>query len=107
MAGAFRHVSPDSMTFLQVPTQGGLPAPNQGRVQLIPDQAQVIFDKLKADEPLLLAGSNPEIGAQSATPTPAASASASAKPAASASPTASTLPTWVRGTKGSATTCSN
>jgi len=109
MAGAFRHVSPDNMTFLQVPTMGGLPAPNQGRVQLVQDQAQVIFDKLKADQPLVLAKSNPGTGAQSsasASPTASPSGSASA-PAASATPTASTLPDWVRGTKGSSTTCSN
>jgi LCP family protein required for cell wall assembly len=99
MAGAFRHVSPDNMTFLQAPSMGGLPAPNQGRVQLIPDQAQLLFDKLKNDEPLVLAKSNPVAGAQDATP----AATASASPSASAS----TLPDWVRGTKGSSSTCSN
>jgi len=104
MAGAFRHVSPDNMTFLQVPTMGGLPAPNQGRVQLVQEQAQIIFDKLKNDQPLLLAKSNPGTGAQSSA-TPSASASTSATPSPSA--TASTLPDWVRGTKGSSTTCSN
>ena len=105
MAGAFRHVSPEKMTFLQVPSAGGLPAPNQGRVQLVPDQAQLIFDKLKNDEPLVLAKSNPGAGAQSnASPTPSVSTS-SVSPTASASP--STLPDWVRGTKGSSTTCSN
>ena len=113
MAGAFRHVSPDNMTFLQVPTMGGLPAPNEGRVQLVQDQAQIIFDKLKNDQPLILAKSNPEIGAQaSATASPAATSKPSTKtstaastPSASASP--SLLPDWVRGTKGSSTTCSN
>jgi LCP family protein required for cell wall assembly len=104
MAGAFRHVSPDNMTFLQVPTMGGLPAPNEGRVQLVQDQAQVIFDKLKNDQPLILAKSNPEVGAQTSE-TPAATSAASATP--SASPSASLLPDWVRGTKGSSTTCSN
>jgi len=107
MAGAFRHVSPDSMTFLQVPTMGGLPAPNQGRVQLIQDQAQVIFDKLKNDQPLILAKSNPVAGAQSSTASPAPSATASKSPNPSPSATPSTLPDWVRGTKGSSTTCSN
>jgi len=113
MAGAFRHVSPDNMTFLQVPTMGGLPAPNEGRVQLVQEQAQIIFDKLKNDQPLILAKSNPEIGAQaSATASPAATSKPSTKastaastPSASASP--SLLPDWVRGTKGSSTTCSN
>jgi hypothetical protein len=105
MAGAFRHVSPDNMTFLQVPSAGGLPAPNQGRVQLVQDQAQVIFDKLKNDEPLVLAKSNPGTGAQSNPSESPSAGSSSATPTPSAS--ASTLPDWVRGTKGSSTTCSN
>jgi LCP family protein required for cell wall assembly len=100
LASSLRKVDPDNMTFLQVPSAGGLPAPNQGRVALVQDQAQILFDKLKADEPLVLAKSNPGAGA-SATAAP----SASATPAASAS--SSALPDWVRGTKGSSSTCSN
>lgn len=102
LAGALKKVSPDNMTFIQAPSMGGLPAPNQGRVQLIPDQAQLLFDKLKNDEPLVLAHSNPGAGAQS-------TASPSATPTATASPLASssTLPDWARGTKGSSQTCSN
>ena len=108
LAGAFKHVSPENMTFIQAPSRGGLPAPNQGRVQLIPDQAQQLFQKLVNDEPLILAASNPGIGAQSdpsASPSPSSSASPS--PSASGTPAPTTLPTWVRGTKGSSTTCSN
>ena len=112
LAGAFKHVSPENMTFIQAPSRGGLPAPNQGRVALIPDQAQQLFQKLVNDEPLILAASNPGTGAQSdpsASPSTSASAtpSASASASTSANPTPSTLPTWVRGTKGSSTTCSN
>ena len=100
LAGALRNVSPSDMTFLQAPSAGGLPAPNQGRVQLIADQAKILFDKLKADQPLVLAKSNPGAGAQSSsTTTPTASASPSAS--------ATTLPDWARGTKGSSSTCSN
>jgi anionic cell wall polymer biosynthesis LytR-Cps2A-Psr (LCP) family protein len=102
LAGALKGVSPDKMTFIQVPSAGGLPAPNQGRVALIPDQAALLFAKLLADEPLVLAKSNPGAGAQE-TPAPTASASSAASPSASAS----TLPDWVRGTKGSSSTCSN
>lgn len=98
MASAFRHVSPESMTFLQVPAQGGMPAPYQGRVQLIPDQAQVLFDKLKNDEPILLAKSDSG-SAPSATPTPSTGATPSATP--------TTLPSWYRGTNASSTKCSN
>ena len=101
LASSLRKVDPSNMTFLQVPSAGGLPAPNQGRVALVQDQAQILFDKLKADEPLVLAKSNPGAGADSATP----AATASAAPAPSAS--SSALPDWVRGTKGSSSTCSN
>jgi hypothetical protein len=100
LASSLRKVDPDNMTFLQVPSAGGLPAPNQGRVALVQDQAQILFDKLKADEPLVLAKSNPGAGASTS-----AAPSASATPAASAS--SSALPDWVRGTKGSSSTCSN
>jgi len=100
LASSLRKVDPDNMTFLQVPSAGGLPAPNQGRVALVQDKAQILFDKLKADQPLVLAASNPGAGA-SATTLPTASAT----PAASAS--SSALPDWVRGTKGSSSTCSN
>jgi LCP family protein required for cell wall assembly len=106
LASSLKKVSPDTMTFIQVPSMGGMPAPNQGRVQLVPDQAQLLFTKLQNDEPLVLAKSNPGAGAQAtATPTaaPAPSASASASPSASSS----ALPDWVRGTKGSSSTCSN
>jgi len=103
LAGALKGVSPSKMTFIQVPSAGGLPAPNQGRVQMIPDQSALLFAKLLNDEPLVLAKSNPGAGAQSsATPSPSASA-----PAPSASASSSTLPDWVRGTKGSSSTCSN
>jgi anionic cell wall polymer biosynthesis LytR-Cps2A-Psr (LCP) family protein len=100
LAGGLKKVSPDNMTFLQAPSMSGLPAPNQGRVQLIPEQAQILFDKLKNDEPLVLANSNPGAGAQS-------SATPSATPAATPSASSSTLPDWARGTKGSSKTCSN
>jgi LCP family protein required for cell wall assembly len=107
LASSLKKVSPDTMTFIQVPSQGGMPAPNQGRVQLVPDQAQLLFTKLQNDEPLVLAKSNPGAGAQ-ATPAPSASASSSATaPAATPSASGSALPDWVRGTKGSSGTCSN
>jgi len=103
LAGGLKKVSPDNMTFLQAPSMGGLPAPNQGRVQLIADQAQLLFDKLKNDEPLVLAASNPGAGAQSSA-SPSATPTA---PVASPSASSSTLPDWARGTKGSSKTCSN
>ena len=98
MASAFRHVSPDSMTFLQVPAQGGMPAPYQGRVQLIQDQAQILFDKLKNDEPILL-----DNGSTQPTATPTPSASGTPQPTA----TATALPSWYKGRNASSTACSN
>ena len=74
------------------------------------DQAQLLFDKLKNDEPLVIAKANTGVGAVVATPepsvspSPSASATTSASPSPSASPT--DLPDWARGTNASIETCS-
>lgn len=122
LAGALKDVELDKMTFLQVPSRGGLPAPYSGRVAPIYEQANLIFEKLQNDEPIVLAKANTGSGAvvegegdATATPTatatasPSASASSSASSTASPSPSAteSTLPEWARGTNASVTTCSS
>jgi LCP family protein required for cell wall assembly len=110
IAGALKNVQLDKMTFLQVPSHGGLPAPYSGRVMPNYDQAQLLFDKLLKDEPLVIAKANTGAGAVVATPapsvspSPSASAYSSASPSPSASP--SELPDWARGTNASIETCS-
>jgi LCP family protein required for cell wall assembly len=103
MAGALKNVELDKMTFLQVPSRGGLPAPYSGRVAPIYETANLIFDKLKNDEPVVLAEANGGQGAVVASPAPSSSPS----PSASASPNASALPTGVLGTTADTKTCSN
>ena len=100
MAGALKDVELDKMTFLQVPSRGGLPAPYSGRVAPIYETANLIFEKLQKDEPIVLAEANGGQGAVVAeSPSPSPSASASPKPSA--------LPTGILGTTADTKTCSN
>ncbi len=103
MAGALKNVELDKMTFLQVPSRGGLPAPYSGRVAPIYETANIIFEKLQKDEPIVLAEANGGQGAVVASPAPSANPS----PSASSSPNASALPTGVLGTTADTKTCSN
>ena len=102
LASALKNVQLEKMTFLQVPSAGGMPAPYQGRVQPIYEQANVLFQKLQADQPILVSGNN------TGTVDPSATASPSPVATASPSPTATdVLPDWARGTNAAKTTCSN
>ena len=103
MAGALKDVELEKMVFLQVPSRGGLPAPYSGRVAPIYETANIIFEKLRNDEPLVLAEANTGEGAVVASPAP----SASPNPSASASPKPSALPTGILGTTADTKTCSN
>ena len=116
IASALKNVQLDKITFLQVPSHGGLPAPYSGRVMPNYDQANLLFAKLIADEPLVIAKANTGAGAVVATPEPSVSASptSSATPSAGATsgatptptPSSSVLPDWARGTNASIQTCS-
>jgi hypothetical protein len=90
------------MVFLQVPSRGGLPAPYSGRVAPIYETANLIFEKLQNDEPIVLAEAN---GGQGAVIDPTSSPSPS--PSVSASPNPSALPTGILGTTADTKTCSN
>lgn len=114
LAGALKDVDLDKITFLQVPSRGGLPAPYSGRVAPIYEQANFLFEKIANDEPLILAKANTGSGAvvdpsSSPSPTPSSSKSASASPSpsSSASPSSDVLPDWARGTNASTKTCSS
>lgn len=119
MAEALRRVNLDKVTFLQIPSRGGLPAPYSGRVAVIYEQADILFEKLQKDEPLILAKANTGAGAvvvetpgatsgvtPSASPTTSASPKPGASSSASSSPTDEPLPDWARGTNAATTTCS-
>ncbi len=105
LAGALKDVELDKMVFLQVPSRGGLPAPYSGRVAPIYETANLIFEKLQKDEPIILAKANGGQGAVVASPAP----TASPKPSASSSPSgsASALPETIVGSNAGTTTCSN
>ena len=104
IAGALKDIPLERITFLQVPSRGGLPAPYSGRVMPIYEKADPIFEKLQKDEPLLIAKAQPGSGAVVATPAPTASASATPTPSPTA--TEDVLDDSYRGTNGSQTTCS-
>jgi hypothetical protein len=101
LASSLKDVSLEKMVFVQVPSRGGLPAPYSGRVMPVYEQANILFQKLVNDEPIVI-GNNTGQGAVVATPSPSETTSPSASP----SPT----PTDVldlTGTDASQTTCSN
>lgn len=105
LAGALKDVELDKITFLQVPSRGGLPAPYSGRVAPIYEQANILFEKIANDQPLILAKANTGEGAvvdPSSSPSPSLSSSASPSPSASSD----VLPDWARGTNASIKTCS-
>jgi LCP family protein required for cell wall assembly len=107
LASSLQSVDLDKMVFLQVPSRGGLPAPYSGRVMPVYEQANILFQKLVNDEPIVL-GSNTGQGAVLATPTPTPTSTTKPTPGA---PTPSATPTdsldWATGTTAATKTCSN
>jgi hypothetical protein len=102
LAGALRDVDLDKMTFLQVPSRGGLGGSEAGRVEPIYEQAEVIFNRLAKDKPILIKKSNTGFGAtvkESPTPTPSSSVSSE--------PEDGVLPEWARGTNAATELCSD
>ncbi len=107
IASALKDVELEKMTFLQVPSRGGLPAPYSGRVAPVYEQANILFSKLQNDEPIVIEKANTGSGAvvdPSASPTPSATPSESSTATPAPSPS-STDPEW-RGTNAATTTCS-
>ncbi len=102
LAGALRNVDLDKMTFLQVPSRGGLSGSEAGRVEPIFDQAQLLFDRIANDEPVLIKKANTGFGA-------------SVKEAVETDAESTTppdngdevLPEWARGTNAATELCSD
>lgn len=67
IASSLKSVDLDKITFIQVPSHTGLPAPYQGRVGLTEDKANIVFTKLKNDEPILVSGKNTGYGTTNTT----------------------------------------
>jgi anionic cell wall polymer biosynthesis LytR-Cps2A-Psr (LCP) family protein len=103
MAREVNDVDLDKITFLKLPVYS-LSGANAGRVGVIKDQAQLLFDRIANDESLILEEANPGAGAV------VAEESAPAEdPAAETTATSSeeALPEWVQGTNASVKSCSN
>ena len=114
VANALKAIPMNKITFLQLPAIAGLPAPYQGRVKPDYEKAQVLFDLLKADQPMVLGDvKNTGSGAEVApTPTPTPTSTKTPKPTktptatATPTPTITPLPDWAQGTNAATTTCS-
>jgi hypothetical protein len=105
MAREVNQVDIDMITFLKLPVYG-MTGANSGRVALIEDKADFLFQKIANDEPLILAKANPGSGAVVAEDTTTTEGSATPAEEASTSPEAEPLPDWVQGTKASVKSCS-
>jgi LCP family protein required for cell wall assembly len=101
IAGALKNVELNKMVFLQVPSHGGLPAPYSGRVEPNYDQANILFEMLRNDQPIELNNANTGAGAVLASPAPTSTATPSP------SATASNGLDGLSGTNAGQTTCSN
>ena len=107
IASALKDVELEKMTFLQVPSRGGLPDPYSGRVAPVYEQANILFEKLQKDEPIIIEKANTGSGAvvdPSASPSPSETPSESSTSTPTPSPS-STDPEW-RGTNAATKTCS-
>jgi len=102
LAGALRNVDLDKMTFLQVPSRGGLTGSEAGRVEPIYDQANLIFDLIAKDQPVIIKKPNTGLGATvKETPSPSSS------PSPTSDDSATVLPDWARGSNAATETCSD
>jgi hypothetical protein len=78
------------------------------------EKAQVLFDLIKNDKPLVLGEvNNTGVGSEiaptpkpSSTSTPSKTPTSTAKPKPTPTPTVTPLPDWAQGTNASTTTCS-
>jgi hypothetical protein len=102
LAGALRNVDLDKMTFLQVPSRGGLTGSEAGRVEPIYDQAQLIFDRIANDEPVIIKKPNTGFGA-----TPKESDAPEVETDGATESDDDVLPDWARGTNAATELCSD
>jgi len=112
IASALKDIPMKNVTFLQLPSIAGLPAPNAGRVMPDYEKAQILFDLLKTDQPLVLGEVNNTGAGAEVAPTPKPSTTATPKPSSTTTPkptptpTVTPLPDWAKGTNAQTTTCS-
>jgi hypothetical protein len=90
------------MTFLQVPSRGGLSGSEAGRVEPIYDQAQLIFDRIANDQTVVIKKANTGYGA-----TVKETDSPEAEPTSDSAGGEEVLPEWARGTNAATELCSD
>ena len=118
MAREANDVDLDKITFLKLPVYD-LEGEYAGRVAVVPERAQLLFDKIANDEPLIIEKANVGTGAVVAEEPLDAEATAepgetsepettdSVTESATASSESEALPEWVQGTNASVKTCSS
>lgn len=118
MAREANDVDLDKITFLKLPVYD-LEGEYAGRVAVVPERAQLLFDKIANDEPLIIEKANVGTGAvvaeepldAEATAEPGETSEPEATDSVTESATASSeseaLPEWVQGTNASVKTCSS
>lgn len=117
MAREANDVDLDKITFLKLPVYD-LEGEYAGRVAVVPDRAQLLFDKIANDEPLIIEQANVGTGAvvaedqgdsESAESDPATQSDAvlESTQSASASTESEVLPDWAQGTNASVKSCSS
>ena len=107
MASEVNDVDLDKITFLKLPVYS-MSGNYAGRVGLIEEQGQLLFEKLAQDQPLVLQEANVGSGAVVAeTAEPTVSESVEATPDTSATSSDEPLPDWVQGTNASVKSCSS
>ncbi len=97
MALVLKDIPTESITFVQYPATTGVGGVYTGKAAPVEYLAEELFEKIRADEPFLLAEDSTGSGAAldpsaPAAPEPAPSETATAEPAPSASPTVPPLP---------------
>lgn len=107
MASEVNDVDLDKITFLKLPVYS-MSGNYAGRVGLIEEQGQLLFEKLAQDQPLVLQEANVGSGAVVAeTEEPSLSETVGASPDTSATSSDEPLPDWVQGTNASVKSCSS
>jgi LCP family protein required for cell wall assembly len=107
MASEVNDVDLDKITFLKLPVYS-MSGNYAGRVGLIEEQGQLLFEKLAQDQPLVLQEANVGSGAVVAeTEEPSLSETVEASPDTSATSSDEPLPDWVQGTNASVKSCSS
>ena len=113
MAKEVNDVDLDKITFLKLPVYD-MDGAYAGRVAVIEDKAQLLFDKIALDQPLVLEKANVGTGAVVAEEPASEDGQEPTEPTTEDSPESSSatvsdepLPEWVQGTNASVKSCSN